>query len=302
MIGPIGLIRLIGHIGERFMVLTKLLQFVELVKFEHTIFALPFAYLGAVLACEMIPLFYYWIWITLAMVGARTAGMALNRLIDRHIDANDPRTQNRALPKRLIPLWQVWLLSIASFILLLFSAYKLNPLCLILSPLAVVLLVGYSWLKRWTWLSHLGLGAVLACAPIGGWLAISEKFDIIPILLGLGVLFWAAGFDLIYATQDVNFDRQNKLYSIPQSFGIKNALIISRCFHVLTIVALITIGYMASLGLYYWLGVIITTILLVYEHRLVSPTDLSRVNQAFFCVNGWISIGLFGFTMIDIVL
>lgn len=284
------------------MVLSRLLRFIELVKFEHTIFALPFAYLGAILACEMIPTFYYWVWITLAMVGARTAGMALNRLIDRHIDANNPRTQDRALPKGLIPLWQVWLLSIASFALLLFSAYKLNPLCLILSPLAVALLVGYSWLKRFTWLSHLGLGAVLACAPIGGWIAIKESFDIIPILLGLSVLFWAAGFDLIYATQDVDFDRQNKLYSIPQSFGIKNALFVSRFFHILTIVALIVIGSMTSLGLYYLFGVVITTILLIYEHSLVSPTDLSRVNQAFFTINGWISIGLFGFTIMDIVL
>jgi 4-hydroxybenzoate polyprenyltransferase len=284
------------------MIFNKLLQFVELVKFEHTIFALPFAYLGAILACEMVPSFYYWVWITLAMVGARTAGMVLNRLIDRRIDANNPRTQMRALPKQLIPLWQVWLLSIASFVLLLFSAYKLNPLCLILSPLAVVLLVGYSWLKRWTWLSHIGIGAVLACAPIGGWLAIMERFDITPIILGFGVLFWAAGFDLIYATQDVDFDRQNKLYSIPQSFGIKNALFVSRFFHILTVVALIIIGGMTSLGLCYWIGVITTTILLAYEHSLVSPTDLSRVNQAFFIINGWISLGLFGFTIVDIVL
>ncbi len=284
------------------MVLTRLLQFVELVKFEHTIFALPFAYLGAILACEMIPSFYYWLWITLAMVGARTAGMALNRLIDRHIDANNPRTQNRALPKGLIPLWQVWLLSIVSFVLLLFSAYKLNPLCFVLSPLAVAMLIGYSWLKRWTWLSHLGLGAVLACAPIGGWLAICGRFDIIPMILGLGVLFWAAGFDLIYATQDVDFDRQNRLYSIPQFFGIKNALFVSRYFHVVTIIILIIIGNMVPLGLYYWLGVMFTTILLIYEHMLVSSTDLSRVNQAFFVVNGWISIGLFGFTIVDVVL
>lgn len=284
------------------MPLNRLLQFVELVKFEHTIFALPFAYLGAILAYEMIPSFYYWIWITLAMVGARTAGMALNRLIDRCIDANNPRTQDRALPKGLIPIWQVWLLSIASFVLLLFSAYKLNPLCLILSPLAVVLLVGYSWLKRFTWLSHLGIGAVLSCAPIGGWLAIYGKFDIIPMLLGIGVLFWAAGFDLIYATQDVDFDRQNKIYSIPQSFGIENALIVSRFFHVITIITLIIIGGMTSLGLYYWFGVLITAILLIYEHSLVSPTDLSRVNQAFFTINGWVSIGLFGFTVMDVVL
>ncbi|MBU0699996.1 putative 4-hydroxybenzoate polyprenyltransferase [bacterium] len=280
----------------------RLMTLVELVKFEHTIFALPFAYLGAILACEGIPSLYYWVWITLAMIGARTAGMALNRLIDRCIDAKNPRTQNRALPRGLIPLGQVWLLILGSFILLLFSAYKLNPLCLILSPLAVALLVCYSWMKRFTWLSHLGLGAVLACAPIGGWLAIHGRFDIIPMILGLGVLLWAAGFDLIYATQDVDFDRQNRLYSIPQSFGIKNALLISRSFHILTVVALIVIGNMASLGLYYLFGVAITTILLIYEHRLVSPTDLSRVNQAFFTINGWISVGLLGFTIVDVIL
>lgn len=284
------------------MMLNKLMSFVELVKFEHTIFALPFAYLGAILSCEGIPSLYYWIWITMAMVGARTAGMALNRLIDRFIDANNPRTQNRALPKGLIPIWQVWLLSLASFILLLFSAYNLNPLCLILSPIAVVLLVIYSWLKRWTWLSHLGLGAVLACAPIGGWLAIHGRFDIIPVILGLGVFFWAAGFDIIYSTQDVDFDKQAGLYSIPQTFGISHALLVSRLFHIFTVAALIMIGVMSSLGLYYWLGVIFTTILLIYEHGLVSPTDLSRVNQAFFTINGWISVGLFGFTIADVVL
>ncbi|MFH1097550.1 MAG: UbiA-like polyprenyltransferase [Candidatus Desantisbacteria bacterium] len=284
------------------MILNKLMSFVELVKFEHTIFALPFAYLGAILACEGIPSLYYWIWITLAMVGARTAGMALNRLIDRYIDAKNPRTQNRALPKGLIPLWQAWLLVCGSFILLLFSAYKLNLLCLILSPFAVALLVIYSWLKRWTWLSHLGLGLVLACAPIGGWMAIQERLDIVPLLLGLGVLFWVAGFDIIYGTQDVDFDRQAGLYSIPQSFGITNALLISRFFHIFTVVALLMIGVLDNLGLYYWFGVITTTILLIYEHRLVSPTDLSRVNQAFFTINGWISVGLFGFTVADVVL
>jgi len=283
------------------MGLNKLMSFVELVKFEHTIFALPFAYLGAILACGGIPSLYYWIWITLAMVGARTAGMALNRLIDRYIDAKNPRTQMRALPKGLIPLRQAWLLVCGSFILLLFSAYKLNPSCLILSPFAVAMLVIYSYLKRWTWLSHLGLGLVLACAPIGGWMAIQERLDIIPLLLGLGVLFWVTGFDIIYGTQDVDFDRQSGLYSIPQSFGIAHALITSRFFHIFTIVALLMIGVLDNLGLYYWFGVITTTILLVYEHRLVSPTDLSRVNQAFFTINGWISVGLFGFTVADVV-
>jgi len=226
------------------------------------------------------------------MVGARTAGMALNRLIDREIDAKNLRTTNRALPKGLISIWQVWLLVFASLALFFFSAYKLNLLCLILSPIVLILLVSYSYLKRLTYLTHLGIGLVLACAPIGGFLAIKGSITVLPIVLGIGVCFWTAGFDIIYATQDLEFDQKEGIHSIPVSFGIKNALIISRLFHFVTIISFILTGLVGSMGLFYWAGILTTSLLLIYEHSLISETDLSRVNKAF-SVNSLVSIILF---------
>ncbi|MFH0774803.1 MAG: UbiA-like polyprenyltransferase [bacterium] len=267
--------------------------FLELVKFEHTIFALPFVYLGGVLAYQGIFPLHYWVFLTLAMAGARTTGMTLNRLIDRKIDAKNPRTANRALPKELISIWQVWLLVFASLALLLFSAYKLNSLCLILSPVVVIMLVSYSYLKRFTCLTHLGIGLVLACAPIGGWIAIKGSITVLPIVLGTGVCFWTAGFDIIYATQDLGFDQKEGIYSIPASFGLKNALAISRIFHLITIISFILTGISGKMGLFYWAGILATSLLLIYEHSLISETDLSRVNTAFFSVNSLVSIILF---------
>ncbi|MFH0775068.1 MAG: UbiA-like polyprenyltransferase [bacterium] len=273
--------------------------FLGLIKFEHTIFALPFAYLGGVLAYQGIFPIHYWIWITLAMAGARTAGMALNRLIDRQIDARNPRTANRALPKGLIPVWQVWLLVFASLFLLLFSAYKLNTLCLVLSPVVVIMLVSYSYLKRFTYLTHLGIGLVLACAPIGGWIAIKGNIAVLPIVLGMGVCFWTAGFDIIYATQDLGFDQKEGIHSIPASFGIRNALRISRLFHLITIVSFAFTGILGKMGLFYWAGILAIIPLLIYEHSLISETDLSKVNTAFFSVNSLVSIILFISVIVD---
>ena len=280
--------------------MTKVLRlFLDLVKFEHTIFALPFAYLGGVLAYQGIFPIHYWVFLTLAMAGARTAGMALNRLIDRKIDARNPRTKDRVLPKGLIPVWQVWLLVFASLFLLFFSAYKLNTLCLVLSPVVVIMLVSYSYLKRFTYLTHLGIGLVLACAPIGGWIAIKGSIAILPIVLGAGVCFWTAGFDIIYATQDLGFDQKEGIHSIPASFGLKNALAISRPFHLITIISFILTGILGKMGLFYWAGILATSLLLIYEHSLISENDLSRVNMAFFSVNSLVSLILFISSVVD---
>ena len=233
------------------------------------------------------------------MIGARTAGMAMNRLIDRKIDARNPRTLDRALPKGLIPIWQVWLLVFVSLGLLFFSAYKLNLLCCILSPLVVIMLVSYSYLKRFTYLTHLGIGLVLACAPIGGWIAIKGSIAVLPIVLGAGVCFWTAGFDIIYATQDLEFDQKAGMHSIPASFGIRKGLLISRLFHLITIISFALVGILGKMGLFYWAGILAIIFLLIYEHSLISESDLSRVNTAFFSVNSLVSIILFISTVAD---
>ncbi|MBU1600309.1 putative 4-hydroxybenzoate polyprenyltransferase [bacterium] len=280
--------------------MTKALRlFLKLVKFEQTVFALPFAYLGGVLAYQGIFPIHYWVWITLTMFCARTAGMALNRLIDREIDAKNPRTVNRALPKGLIPIWQVKLLVLFSLSLLFFSAYKLNLLCLFLSPVVVIMLVSYSYLKRFTYLTHLGIGLVLACAPIGGWIAIKGSITALPIVLGVGVCFWTAGFDIIYATQDLEFDQREGIHSIPATFGIRNALAISRIFHLITIISFIFTGILGKMGLFYWVGLLATILLFIYEHSLISETDLSKVNYAFFSINSLVSLILCISTIVD---
>jgi 4-hydroxybenzoate polyprenyltransferase len=282
--------------------MVKVLKLIfEFVKFEHTIFAIPFAYLGMILAAKGIPQFNVWLWVTIAMVGARTAAMALNRLIDEKIDTKNPRTAMRPLPQKRIRRWQVGLIAICSISLLLISAAKLNSLCLWLSPLAVVLLVTYSYTKRFTWLSHFALGLVEAAAPIGGWLAVSGRFEFAPFIIGAAVIFWLAGFDIIYAIQDIEFDKQEGLYSIPVKFGLAKGLIFSAILHIFTVVLLLYTGIYLHLGLWYWIGILLTTSLLIYEHAIITPKDLSRLNQAFFTMNGWVSVVLFGFTLLNFI-
>jgi 4-hydroxybenzoate polyprenyltransferase len=276
-------------------------KYLELVKFEHTIFALPFAYLGAILADKNVPSFRFWFWITLAMVGARTAGMSLNRFIDRFQDAKNPRTANRALPKGIIRVSHVWFLAIGSILLLLLSSYKLNLLCLMLSPVAIGLLFLYSYMKRWTAFTHLGLGLVLACAPVGGWIAVKGHFNLAPLILAGAVLFWVAGFDIIYACQDIDYDRKEGLRSIPAALGIGRALWVSRAFHLLTFSLLLIPGFLLGLGKFYWFGLFLVAGLLIYEHSIVSGKDLSRVNESFFVVNGCISMILFLTSLLEVI-
>ena len=268
----------------------RLLLILESIKFEHSIFALPFAYIGMVLAARGIPTWDRVFWITLAMVGARTLAMAANRLIDAELDALNPRTANRALPRGLLSRRDMVMLGFAGLAVLVLAAWRLNPLCLQLTPVAVAVLIGYSYTKRFTWMSHAILGLADGMAPVGGWIAVTGTLDPPAILLGLAVLFWIAGFDLIYACQDVEVDRRDGLYSIPACFGIPFALRLARFCHVLTVLLLVAVGLLAGLGWPYGLGLMVVAALLVYEHSLVSPTDLSKVNLAFFTMNGYISI------------
>ena len=263
------------------------------IRFEHTIFALPFAYLGMILAGRGWPGWGQVFWVTLAMAGARTAAMSLNRLIDARIDARNPRTAGRPIPGGRLPPRAVLLLSGASLAVLLFSAAMLNDLCLRLAPVAMLVLVVYPYTKRFTWLSHWVLGLADAIAPMGGWLAVSPFFSGEALLLSAAVAVWIAGFDLIYACQDVDFDRQEGLYSFPAQFGVAASLNLSTAMHVATAALLAVLGAVMGLSWPYWLGWLAAGALLVYEHRLVSPHDLSRLDLAFFNVNGYIALVVF---------
>ncbi|SFR10042.1 UbiA-like polyprenyltransferase [Desulfoscipio geothermicus] len=274
--------------------------FLEMIRFEHTIFALPFAYMGALMVDRAIPAGNDLLWITLAMVGARTAAMSLNRIIDRHIDAQNPRTANRAIPRGLLSVREVWVYTILSFALLLLAAHQLSPLAFRLFPVAVAALSFYSFTKRFTWTCHLWLGLALGLAPLGAWIAIANHFAAAPVLLGTGVLFWVAGFDIIYACDDYHFDKKYGIFSIPARFGIAKSLSISSFFHALAPLFLLAAGLTLHLGLFYLLGLLIAVALLFYQHRLVSPDDLSRAGVAFFNLNGMLSVIMFCFTLLDI--
>jgi len=273
--------------------LSAVRHFLDAIKFEHTVFALPFAYVAMVLAADGWPGWGVVVWVTLAMASARTLAMSVNRLADRFIDAANPRTAKRHLPTGLLTPVQVTAAAALSAALLLLSAFMLNPLCLMLSPLAVLFLVGYSYTKRFTWLSHWILGFTDGIAAAGGWIAVRAAFDPPVYVLWLALTVWIAGFDLIYACQDVEFDRRNGLHSVPARFGIAAALTTARVCHLLTIAAFALLGWMMGLGLLYWLGVLLVAGLLVYEHSLISPRDLSKLDIAFFNVNGYISVILF---------
>lgn len=269
----------------------------ENIKFEHTIFALPFAYLGSILAARGLPAPATFFWVTLAMVGARTAAMSFNRYIDRHIDARNPRTARRPIPAGKLQPRAVLGIALASLIVLIVAAAQLNWLCLLLSPIALVALVGYSYTKRFTILCHVALGLTDAIAPAGGWLAVRPRFDAPMLLLAFAVGVWIAGFDMLYACQDVEFDRREGLYSIPARHGVAAGLLVARVFHAAMIAALLAVGLLLGLGWPYYIGLILTVGLLVYEHSLVNPADLSKINLAFFNVNGYIAVTLFVFTL-----
>jgi 4-hydroxybenzoate polyprenyltransferase len=268
----------------------KARHLLDAIKFEHTVFALPFAYIAMVLAADGWPGWRTIGWVTAAMVGARTCAMATNRIVDRAIDAANPRTAGRHLPRGLLRVGELRALALAGAALMLVAAWRLNPLCLILAPLALAFLVGYNYTKRFTWTSHWILGFTDGIAAAGGWLAVRGSFEPPAFVLWFALTVWIAGFDLIYACQDVDFDRAHGLYSVPARFGIAAALRIARICHVLTAAAFALLGVMQGLGPIYWIGWLAVVGLLLYEHSLVSPTDLSRLDVAFFNVNGYIAV------------
>jgi 4-hydroxybenzoate polyprenyltransferase len=262
-----------------------------MVKFSHTLFALPFALSGAALAAAEAGIRWNQVWwILVAMVCARNAAMGFNRLADHELDARNPRTADRALPRGLLSRRAVWIFTAVLSMLFVVAAVQLNPLCGLLSPVALFIVLGYSYTKRFTWLSHLFLGLALALAPIGGWVAVSGELSAVAWLLGGAVLVWVAGFDVVYACQDLEFDRREGLGSIPARFGLRGALTIARLLHVLALGALASVGLVADLHPVYWIGWGVIAVLIVWEHRLVRADDLSRLGVAFFNMNGIISV------------
>lgn len=280
--------------------LTRVVTFGRMIKFSHSVFALPFALAGATLAAARAGITWQQVaWIVVAMVGTRSAAMGFNRLVDREADALNPRTRNRELPRGVIAPGTVVVFVIASSLLLFIAAYHLNRLCLLLSPVALAVVLSYSLLKRWTWASHFVLGLSLGIAPVGAWIAVTGSLDPEPMALTLAVLTWVAGFDIIYACQDYEFDVTHGLYSIPQRIGIGRALIVARGLHLITLASLLTVRWLFDLHLIYLIGVLVVGLMLVYEHSLVTAHDLSHVNVAFFTTNGIISVLYFVFTVVD---
>jgi 4-hydroxybenzoate polyprenyltransferase len=266
----------------------------EMIKIEHTLFALPFAFLGAVLAANGLPTIKQIFWITIAMIGARSTAMAFNRIADRDYDAQNPRTQTRAIPAGLLSVGFVWTFTLVSAALFLIAAAMLNRLTLLLAPIALTSVMLYSYSKRWTLLSHLFLGWCLSIAPTGAWIAVRGRLDSpVPLLLSAIVLLWTAGFDVLYACQDYEFDWRTNLHSIPKRFGIGRSLMIARLFHVGAFVVILGLYWITRLGVLAFAGVIVTAALLVYQHRLVRADDLSKLNAAFFTTNAFVSVILF---------
>jgi 4-hydroxybenzoate polyprenyltransferase len=268
----------------------------EMIKFPHTIFALPFAFTGAVLAAQGLPSWRQILWILVAMVGARSGAMGMNRLLDAEIDARNPRTKTRAIPAGLLTKAQVGIFSLASYALLVLAAYMLNPLCFKLSPVVIAVLTFYSVTKRFTWATHLFLGLALGLAPVGAWAAIRGTIDLPVVILALSVLAWVAGFDILYALQDLEFDRNEGLHSIPRYLGINKSLWVSRLLHALAIAGLIAIYRPLGLNFVYLIGVFAASCMLVYEHMLIRGGDLKKLDAAFFNMNGYISVTVFLFT------
>ena len=279
---------------------SPVLRFGRMIKFEHTLFALPFALAAASIAARGHGLSLgRLLGIVVAMAGARTAAMGFNRIVDRHIDARNPRTAKREIPAGVISLRAAWTMTLLATAVFVGAAAALGPLCLALSPLALLFLFGYSFTKRFTSLCHLFLGLAIASGPAGAWIAVRGDFGWAPGLLMIAVAAWIAGFDILYALADRDFDRKAGLHSIPARFGVAGALAISVLFHLVTVGALVALGPVAQLGAPYWAGVALVVGLLAYEHAIVRPSDLSRLNVAFFNLNGYVSVVFFVATLID---
>ncbi|MCK6684390.1 MAG: putative 4-hydroxybenzoate polyprenyltransferase [Thermoanaerobaculia bacterium] len=272
------------------------------VKFAHTLFALPFALLSAVLAARRIPPAGTLGWILIAMVGARSAAMAFNRIADRHVDAKNPRTATRELPSGRLSLGAAWAFCLVSIGVFEVAAWRLNPLAFLLSPVALTVVFGYSLTKRFTWAAHFVLGLALAIAPVGAWIAVAGAFAWLPAVLGLGVLFWVAGFDILYSLQDEEFDRREGLFSVPVWLGARRAMLVSSVCHAFALAFFYGAFVLARGGWVFGFGVVVAGVFLVRQHTLVVPGDLSRIDAAFFTANGWLSAVFFLCGAADVLL
>lgn len=280
--------------------INKIKILLEMIQFKLTVFALPFAFTGAFLASRGFPEFMTLLWIIVAMVGARTAAMGFNRVIDRKFDGENPRTASRAIPAGEVSLTEAWLMiGIASGIFFL-ACYKINELTLLLSPFALGLTLFYSVTKRFTSLCHIVLGVALAFSPFGGWVAVTNSIEGYPFVLSLGVLFWVAGFDTIYGCLDAEFDKERGLFSLPARLGKHKAFRLAGLFHILAFILFTATGWLQGLNVYYYVGILLTSGALLYQHMLVRPDDLSRIHASFFSMNGFISITLFLSTWVSL--
>jgi len=283
--------------------MARLKDYLSLVVFSHTIFAMPFALIGFFLAVRYSGYPFSWLILMLCtgcMVLARNAAMGFNRWADRYIDEKNPRTAQREIPRGIIKGRAALIFSIINALLFILAAGFINPLCLNLSPLALLIILGYSYTKRFTWLCHIILGLGLSISPIGAYIAIAGQFNWLPLMFSGIVLTWVGGFDIIYALQDANFDISNRVFSIPSKVGIRNALLISVILHALTFILVVITGFIAGFGLMYWVGSVIFTALLLYQHVIVKPGDLTRVNRAFGTTNGIASVVLAVTLIIDL--
>ncbi|AEI14817.1 4-hydroxybenzoate polyprenyltransferase [Flexistipes sinusarabici DSM 4947] len=280
----------------------KVKTFFRMIKIEHSLFALPFAFTGALLAARGIPSLWKIFWIFVAMVNARTIAMGLNRVVDAEIDSKNPRTADREIPAGKISKKKALLYIVLSLFIYEVATYQLNMLCFILSPVPLIVFVVYSYSKRFTSLCHIILGVALGLAPIGAWVAINGTVNLGIVLLGIAVLLWVAGFDIIYALQDLDFDKSYGLFSVPAKLGIKNSILISRLFHLTAFIIFAYLKVYFGLGILYIAGVILCGLFMLYEHSLIKSDDLSRVNMAFFNMNAYISITIFVFVFLDFLM
>lgn len=280
----------------------KLRELLELIKFQHTVFAMPFALTSALVCVRGVPPWDDLFWIVVAMVGARSSAMGFNRIVDRELDALNPRTRERELVTGKVAVTEAWALVVGSSALFIFAAAMLNRLCFWLSFVALAIILSYSYSKRFTSLSHIWLGLCLSIAPVGAWIALTGRFALAPMVLALAVVLWVAGFDIIYATLDEQFDREVGLYSAVTRLGTHKALELAAALHAGFIAALLAFGILARMGVIYLLGVAVTGGLIAYEHSIVRPGDPQRVNAAFFTANALVSVGLFVMAAADIFL
>lgn len=272
------------------------------IRFSHTAFALPFALMAAFLAAEGVPGFWELLWIMVAMAGARTGALCLNRYADAELDAKNPRTRYWPIPRRLVTKQQVLALGIFSWLILMLAAYMLRPFLVFLAPVAILVFTVYPYTKRFTWAAHFINGFCLGMAPAGAWLAITGQLDLAPVIILLAVTVWVAGFDILYALEDLEFDLRSGLNSFPQRYGVRSSFIAARLLHAVMVLLLLSLYFLLDLGAIYLTGLALASMLLLYEHIFLKGKDPSRVEGSFFTVNGFVSVILALFTMIEVVL